>query len=64
MLIYIKKLSVMSDNKDWERLKNFTLFKFYGTDKEFEEAAPFFGCFLLVVVVVVGILWLFGVVKF
>jgi hypothetical protein len=37
---------------DEERLKNLVLFKFYGTDKEMEEAAPF--SFAVLAVIIVG----------
>jgi hypothetical protein len=42
----------MGNNDDEERFWNFILFKFYGTDKEFEGSAPW----ILIGVVVVGIL--------
>lgn len=49
----------MNNNDDWERFKNFTLFKFYGTDKEFEEAAPVLGIIAVVFIVIVIIFCLF-----
>lgn len=44
------------NNKDEERMWNFTLFNFYGTDKEFEDAAPTI-VITLVLVVIVWAIW-------
>lgn len=42
----------MSD--DDERFRNLLIYKFYGTDKEFEEIAPFLGiCFLIFILIFV-----------
>jgi hypothetical protein len=39
----------MSD--DEEIMFNFLVFKFWGTDKEMEEAAPMMGCFVVLIIV-------------
>lgn len=50
------------DGDDGERLKNFLLFKFYGTDKEFDELP--LGGFLITVGILIGLfflgIWIFG----
>ena len=45
----------LGNNDDEERFWNFTMFHFWGTDKEFEEAGPIM-IGLLVIVFVVGII--------
>lgn len=40
----------MSKKEDDERIWNFVMFKFYGTDKELEDAAPGVAITLLVIV--------------
>ena len=48
------------DGKDGEKFKNLMMFNFYGTDKELEEAGPFF-FFLIVLIILVGLgFWIFG----
>lgn len=43
-------------NDDNERFWNFLIFKFYGTDKELEEASPVLGIIVIVVFVVI-LIW-------
>jgi hypothetical protein len=47
----------MGNNDDDERFWNFVMFKFYGTDKEFEEAAPILGIVILLAIVGCLIWW-------
>lgn len=41
---------------DDERLKNFVLFKFYGTDKELEEASPALAVVIIIALIGLGVL--------
>jgi hypothetical protein len=44
------------NNKDGEKLKNFILFRFWGTDKELKEASPIFTLvFLAAIMILVGL---------
>ena len=47
----------MSD--DYEKFKNFIIFKIYSTDKERDEIMPWIGGIVLVILVIAGIVWLF-----
>lgn len=46
-------------NEDDQRLKNLIFFKFYGTDKEMEEAFPFIFLVIVLLVVCFGIYFIF-----
>jgi hypothetical protein len=43
---------MFGDSEDDEKLKNFILFKFWGTDDELSEVAPILGGILLVSVII------------
>ena len=47
------------DGDEGERMKNFMLYKLWMTDKEKEEAAPFFLAILGIIVVIIGLSYLF-----
>ncbi len=46
----------MGNNDDEQRFWNFVMFKFYGTDKEFEESAPIIGIIILLAIAG-GLIW-------
>lgn len=46
------------NNDDWEKLKNFTIFKVYATDREMEDMMPVFGIIVLILIVIGGLYWL------
>jgi len=49
------------DGKDDERMWNFLVFKFWGTDEEMNEASPVLVVVaLVVIVVVIGLIFLFS----
>ena len=45
-------------DEDWERFKNFVIYKTYMTDKERNEFAPWIAGIVLAFLVIVGIVWL------
>lgn len=49
---------MFGDDDDSQRIKNFILFKFYGTNKELDEAAPAMGCVAILIIVGV-VVWYF-----
>jgi hypothetical protein len=50
-------LKIGNGNDDDERLRNFLIFKFYGTDKELDESSPIFG--IVILLGIIGLLiWL------
>lgn len=55
---YTNKFKAMFGNNkdDDERFWNFTMFNFYGTDKEFEEFAPIMGV-VIVLIAIGGLIW-------
>lgn len=48
------------DEEDKQRLKNLYLYKFYGTDKEFEKAAPFILTLGVVAIILILLMYYFG----
>ena len=42
-----------NDSEDWQKFKNFTFFKFWGTNKERDEALNGSGGFVIVGIVIV-----------
>lgn len=54
---------MFGNSEDDERMRNFLIFKFWGTDKELEEAGPFFGCIFAAMLIIGGLFalgyWLF-----
>ena len=43
---------------DWERFKNFTLYKAYVTDREMADLMPVYGAFIIIFLLLIGIIWL------
>lgn len=44
------------DNDDDQRMWNFLVFNFYGTDKELDEAGPVF-VIIMIIVIIIGLIW-------
>jgi hypothetical protein len=42
------------DDDDSQRMRNLVMYKFYGTDKEMEEASPGFILVLIVIVLIIA----------
>jgi len=50
----------LTDNDDEsQKLRNLLMFKFYGTDKEMEDAGPFFLIILGIIAVIGLLIWIF-----
>lgn len=42
------------DSEDWQKIKNMTIFNFWGTNKERDEMFNSPGCLIISIIVVVG----------
>lgn len=49
----------LGDNDDDERMWNFLLFSFYGTDKEFEESSPTILIVMILIIIGIIVYWAF-----
>jgi len=48
----------LGDNEEDEKMWNFMLFKFYGTDKEMEELYPTIAITTIIIVILWILIWL------